>query len=345
MQTKIIEQKKSELIGDIEKGIVLSPAKVNITISEEYGELEEFIKNWYSRVFNFPFQEFYHADALEYIFHDANTIQVIRHSGITYEATDYTQDDFELALSIMCLRNSIAWNHKTPFASFNIKIEGNSFRASLSHASLSSEHKSKLFLRPLTTASYPLDSFKGDLNLIKEMIASRDNILIAGATGSGKTSFINSVLGYTEINEHLVILEDTFELISPHKNTTRFVSKAQKAYSLEAYMTYAMRMSPKRIVLGELRSKEVEAYLLALNSGHSGCISTIHANSAQDALHRLALLYQVFSTNSLSYETIINLISKSIQKVVFLEDRKVTQIIRILGSDGSDIFHENLLDM
>lgn len=343
METFVIDKEKKKLIENISKGIIQDPRDIQFSLSEDEQSLKCYLKNWYMRIFDFNINEYFSPTALEYIFHGPNNIQVIKPGGTKIESSDYTQEDFELALSILCLRNSISWNQLNPFVSFNAKIQGQPFRVTLTHSSLSNLHNSKLYLRPLNTTSFSLESFTDQVQLITNLIKNKDNILIAGATGSGKTSFLNSLLKQTCSDEHLVILEDTQELMSPHDKTTRFISQNQKSYRLTDYMTYAMRMSPKRIIIGELRSKEVESFLLALNTGHSGCISSIHANNAKDAIHRLALLYQIYSESKLSYNIILDLIAKSIDKIIFLKDRKVVEVIRLVGADQNDVFFEKLM--
>ncbi|MEX1098909.1 MAG: ATPase, T2SS/T4P/T4SS family, partial [Bacteriovoracaceae bacterium] len=121
---------------------------------------------------------------------------------------------------------------------------------------------------------------------------------------------------------------------------TRLVARDERPDDLKSFMSHAMRMSPERIVLGELRSGEVEPYLLAMNSGHKGVLSSIHANSALDAIHRVALLARLYSSNPLEYELVLKLVCQNIDAVVYMENKKVKEIIEVFGSEGNQIFYE-----
>ncbi len=112
---------------------------------------------------------------------------------------------------------------------------------------------------------------------------------------------------------------------------------------MNEYLSYSLRMSPDRIILGEIRSKEVESSLLAMNTGHNGFLTTIHANSAKDALTRLALLFKIYSAKDLSYELILKLVTQNIDYVIHMEDKKILEIIDVFGSNQENVFFEKIL--
>jgi Flp pilus assembly CpaF family ATPase len=103
-------------------------------------------------------------------------------------------------------------------------------------------------------------------------------------------------------------------------------------------------MSPERMVLGEIRSHEVTPFIMAMNNGHKGFMSSIHANSASDALHRLALLFCLYSeTKSLDFEMVLKLICKNIDIVVYMENKKVVEVIEVLGSEKDNCFYQTVV--
>lgn len=252
------------------------------------------------------------------------------------------KEDWQLALEHFSLKHQQTWNYSNPFASFNCKLGIKSCRVTLVHYKTQSNNFSKMFIRHISEETFSLSDYFNDQVLLKELIHSKKNILISGATGSGKTSFTNSMLSQINTNEHIIILEDTIELISPNKNTTRFLSQQKANYQLIDYMKYSMRMAPERIILGELRGAEVVPYLLALNSGHSGCISTIHADNATDSIDRLCLLFNVYSNLDTDFNNVKRLLTKSIDYIVHLEDRKVVEIVKILGGQDSRVFTDTI---
>lgn len=250
--------------------------------------------------------------------------------------------DWQLALEHFSLKHQQLWNYSNPFVSFNCKLGTKNCRVSLVHYKTQSNNFSKMFIRHISDETFALNDYFSDPLLLKSLIDSKKNILISGATGSGKTSFTNSMLSQISTNEHIIILEDTIELISPNKNTTRFLSQQKSNYQLIDYMKYSMRMAPERIILGELRGAEVVPYLLALNSGHSGCISTIHADNATDSIDRLCLLFNVYSNLDTDFNNVKRLLTKSIDYIVHLEDRKVVEIVKILGGQDSRVFTDTV---
>lgn len=149
---------------------------------------------------------------------------------------------------------------------------------------------------PLTPAPEPVmpDPRSEPIAYLRAAIRARRTILISGGTSTGKTTFLNAMLGEIPPEERVVLVEDTPELKFPGANAVGLV--AVKGELGEAKVTAnellqaALRLRPDRIVLGELRGAESVSFLRAINTGHPGSFSTIHANSVRGALEQLSLM-------------------------------------------------------
>jgi pilus assembly protein CpaF len=126
---------------------------------------------------------------------------------------------------------------------------------------------------------------------LHQAVISRQNIVVSGGTGSGKTTLLNVIGSFIPDGERLVTIEDTAELRLPVKNLVRLESTDavgnELGISIQDLLTNALRMRPDRIIIGECRGPEAWDMLLAMNTGHEGCMTSLHANSAFDALRRL----------------------------------------------------------
>lgn len=169
-------------------------------------------------------------------------------------------------------------------------------------------------------------------------IVERRNILVAGGTGSAKTSFLNSLFSrMVELcgeTERLFVVEDgTFELQFEAPN--KVALKTTEGVSLEDLIRVALRMRPDRIVVGEVRGPEAQAMLHAWNTGHDGGACTIHANSAREALYRVEEL--IAEGGSIPQP---RMIARTIDLVVFLRRegsrRLVEQVAEVIGHNGHD---------
>lgn len=303
------------------------------------------LKNWYNEINNLTFLE-QDFDGLEEIIIQSPTYMLYKFKETKKVSDcDLTIEDLQTAFEVLTHNAGITWNYEKPFASFYSKVFGKSVRISMSHFSLSPTKQSKVYIRFLNQKAFPLKSFCGEVDLVKNLIEQKYNVLIAGATGSGKTSFLNSALEYVPKKEHLVVLEDTYELISPHNNTSRLLSNPENENtSLNELLSYAMRMSPERLIIGELRGKEVETYLMSINTGHKGVLSTLHANNAVDSLNRLALMFKVYSEKDIPINTILKLLCQNIDYVIFLENKEVKELIKVYSSENDKIFYEDCLE-
>ena len=124
---------------------------------------------------------------------------------------------------------------------------------------------------------------------------SRGNVLITGATGSGKTSLLAALASASPPDRRLVVLEDTAELVIDHPHVVRLETRpasadGRGAVSLDDLVRTSLRLRPDRLIIGEVRGSEALALVQAMNTGHSACLATIHATSAIDGLERLDLL-------------------------------------------------------
>ncbi|MDN3644682.1 P-type DNA transfer ATPase VirB11 [Pontixanthobacter aestiaquae] len=148
-------------------------------------------------------------------------------------------------------------------------------------------------LKPAESLTLP-DPQQQPIDYLRAAIGARRTILISGGTSTGKTTFLNAMLGEIPSHERVVAVEDTPELKLPGQNGVGLV--AVKGELGEAKVTAnellqaALRLRPDRIVLGELRGAESVSFLRAINTGHPGSFSTIHANSLRGALEQLALM-------------------------------------------------------
>jgi Flp pilus assembly CpaF family ATPase len=307
-----------------------------------------FLENWFKNV---HLQEFIKAlinkkCMNEIIFHSNEFVQILfQDHKESIEIQALSQEDYQLSFEIFALRNGIAWNFSEPFASFSAEIDGHTFRVTMIHYSTSANHTSKIFLRSLRLDLPDLSTFAKDHNtmiLLENFIIEKKNLLISGNTGSGKTTFLRALLSKIPREEHVVILEDTHEIITLSPNQTSLLSQNEQINkSLKHYCAYALRMSPERLIIGEMRSTEVVPFMLAMNTGHKGLMSTIHANSSVDALYRTALLFSLYSENKeLDFSLITKLACKNIDYVIHMENKKIKEIARVIGSEGETPFFE-----
>jgi len=133
------------------------------------------------------------------------------------------------------------------------------------------------------------------LDFLHKAVEQRCNILVSGGTGAGKTTLLNVLSRYIPAEERLVTIEDAAELQLGHEHVVRLETRppnidGRGEVTARELVRNALRMRPDRIILGEVRGDEVMDLLQAMNTGHDGCMSTVHANSPRDALVRLEML-------------------------------------------------------
>ena len=302
----------------------------------------ESIKENFNKLTRWQFlEEILREEGTEFFFHSPLFSQRLslsgEKSGISVPLND---EEWQLWLETVSLKFHQNWNVENPFVSFYGELFGKNYRLSLIHGSSSPQGRSKLILRRLAATPHPLTSF-GNTEVIENLVREKRNILIAGSTGSGKTSILTSLLTLVPPEEHLVILEDTYEILSDHSHQTRFLSGTSPQTSLKSYLSYSLRLSPDRILLGEMRSHEVVPFLMAMNTGHRGLMGTIHASSAPDALHRAALLFSLYGGEAqLNFDKVMELLCRNLEYVIFMENKKVKEVIKILGSENGTPFFE-----
>lgn len=171
---------------------------------------------------------------------------------------------------------------------------------------------------------------------VRRAISQRRNVLVSGATSSGKTSFINACLHHVPHTERLVLIEDVAELQCQHPNQLRLLcpaSSAVAAVTAQDLLQACLRMRPDRIVVGEVRGAEAIDLVMANNTGHKGSLCSIHANSATEALLRLRQLIAYYQSGSHSVAAIDDEIGQAIDCVIHLErtqrGRTVAEVMHI----------------
>jgi len=154
-----------------------------------------------------------------------------------------------------------------------------------------------LTIRRFALRSLPLSAFAAPdvVVLLQQIVAARCNVLVSGATSSGKTTLLNALAALVPSTERIITLEDIAELRLSHPHVVRLETRPPSAegageVTLNHLLRTALRMRPDRLVLGEVRGAEAVQLVQAMNTGHDGSMSTVHANSAVDAVARLCSL-------------------------------------------------------
>ncbi len=193
---------------------------------------------------------------------------------------------------------------------------------------------------------------QGMADFLRACVLGRLNIIISGGTGSGKTTFLNVLSGFIPNDERIVTIEDAAELQLQQEHVVRLETKLANVeghgvVSIRELVRNSLRMRPDRIIIGECRGGEALDMLQAMNTGHDGSLTTIHANSPRDALSRLETLV-LMAGMDLPIKIVRQQISSAVDVIVQMSrvrdgTRKITAITEVAGMEGdvvvlSDIF-------
>ena len=216
-------------------------------------------------------------------------------------------------------------------------------------------HGITLTIRKFNARSFTIDDLirigtitEATATYLRKAIINRKNILISGGTGTGKTTLLNILADFIPEEDRLLVIEDTAEIHIRKPNLVRFEARRQQgpkipAVTIRDLLKASLRHRPERTILGEIRGEEAFDLLQALNTGHSGSLSTIHANSAAQALSRLASCV-LQSGIELPYRAIKASIADSIHLLVHIERwqarRYISEILAIQSySPTDDTYH------
>jgi pilus assembly protein CpaF len=210
----------------------------------------------------------------------------------------------------------------------------------------------------LSIRRFPADRLKADdlvsyksltqpmLDFLKHCVEARLNMLISGGTGAGKTTLLNVLSGFISDRERIVTIEDAAELQLHQEHVARLETRppnveGKGAIRQRELVINALRMRPDRIVVGEVRGEEALDMLQAMNTGHDGSLTTVHANTPRDALARIETMIAMGATR-LPERAMRQQIASAIQVIVQqtrMSDgsRRVTSVAEITGMEGDVI--------
>ena len=190
------------------------------------------------------------------------------------------------------------------------------------------------------------------IDLLKNLIKEKSNFLIVGPTSSGKTSVLNACLQELSSYERVIVIEDTDEIVLPNAISLKLLTQndpetLKSLIDQQDLVKQSLRLRPDRIVMGEVRGKEAKDLLLALTTGHRGCIGTLHAKDHKQALWKLETLAQM-GAPEWQTSTVQRLIFSSLQAVVVLDKqegvRYLKGLYKITGLESSGFLFETLFE-
>jgi pilus assembly protein CpaF len=189
------------------------------------------------------------------------------------------------------------------------------------------------------------------LDFLKGVVAARLNIIVSGGTGAGKTTLLNALSSFISERERIVTIEDAAELTLRQRHTVRLETRPPNiegngAVRQRQLLINALRMRPDRIIVGEVRGEEALDMLQAMNTGHDGSLTTIHANSPRDALYRLDTMVAMANLN-IPDRAVRQQIASAVNMLVQVSrmadgTRKVTAISEITGMEQDVITMQDI---
>jgi pilus assembly protein CpaF len=238
-------------------------------------------------------------------------------------------------------------------------------RTPLADARLADGSRVNAVIRPLaidgpllTVRKFAKDPFQVDdlirfgtcseagFGFIKACVLAKANIIVSGGTGTGKTTFLNVLSGFIPAEDRIVTIEDAAELQLHQEHVCRLETRpkdinGEGEVTIQRLVINSLRMRPERIVVGECRGGEALDMLQAMNTGHDGSMTTLHANSPRDALSRLETLV-LMSGVDLPVRAIRQQVAGAVNIICQLSrlrdgSRKVTSIVEITGMEGDTI--------
>jgi pilus assembly protein CpaF len=194
-------------------------------------------------------------------------------------------------------------------------------------------------------------STEAGFGFMKAAVLAKANVLVTGGTGSGKTTFLNVLSGFIPAEDRIVTIEDAAELQLHQEHVCRLETRpkdinGEGEVTIQRLVINSLRMRPERIVVGECRGAEALDMLQAMNTGHDGSMTTLHANSPRDALARLETLVLMAGID-LPVKAIRQQVASAINILIQLArlrdgSRKVTQVTEITGMEGDTITMQDI---
>jgi pilus assembly protein CpaF len=192
---------------------------------------------------------------------------------------------------------------------------------------------------------------EGMLQVAQACVKARLNIIISGGTGAGKTTLLNVLSGYIPEDERIVTIEDAAELQLRQTHVARMEARppnieGQGAIRIRQLVVNALRMRPDRIVVGEVRSEEALDMLQAMNTGHDGSLTTIHANSPRDAIGRLEVMVGMANAN-MGVRSIRQQVASAVDLFIQIArfsdgSRRITHLTECVGMEGDQVTTQDI---
>lgn len=245
-----------------------------------------------------------------------------------------------LVISLVASALETVVTAQRPIVEGELPIDGSRFEGSLPPICAAPTFA----IRKKASKVFPLKSYVDNgimpavlLDVFESALQARENILVVGGTGSGKTTFVNALIrSLSEVcpDDRLVILEDTMELQSLSANTQFY--RTSDDVDMTRLLRMTMRMRPDRILIGEVRDGAALALLKAWNTGHPGGIATVHANSAEEGLYRLE---ELIAEATIAPKQ--RLIGHAVDLIVYIEraagvGRRIPEVLRVNGCNAKE---------
>jgi type IV secretion system protein VirB11 len=239
-----------------------------------------------------------------------------------------TRTLFENIGSYLANKTSQRFDTKTP--TFSGTLPGYGYRLQICTGAMVGTGIA-VSIRVSQASSYPLESYMSqeEADKLTRYVKEGKTLLICAATGCGKTTLLNSLIPYIPEDARIISLQDTPELVIPHRNHVSLMKSKTDTdiagLKYKHYMNAITRLYPTRVLLGEIDTDNVLAFLKLVNTGHSGSISTIHAENAHEAVNSLCINVQMSGETNATVESIREFALKAVDFFVVLTKEQTPQ--------------------